>query len=45
MLVSTALRGYKAFDFHPIDMYGNIHSEGTCELLEIPSMHKLVLYF
>ena len=28
-----------------INMYGNIHSEGTCVLLEIPSMHKLVQYF
>ena len=26
-------------------MCGNIHSEGTCVLLEIPSMHKLVQYF
>ena len=26
-------------------MYGNSHSEGTCVLLEIPSMHKLVEYF
>ena len=36
---------YKVFDSHAIDMYGNIHSEGTCVLLEIPSMHKLVQYF
>ena len=27
------------------DMYGNSHSQGTCVLLEIPSMHKLVQYF
>ena len=26
-------------------MYGNSHSEGTCVLLEIPSMYKLVQYF
>ena len=26
-------------------MYHNSHSEGTCVLLEIPSMHKLVQYF
>ena len=26
-------------------MYGNSHSEGTCLLLEMPSMHKLVQYF
>ena len=25
--------------------YHKIHSEGTCVLLEIPSMHKLVQYF
>ena len=25
-------------------MYHNSHSEGTCVLLEIPSMHKLVQY-
>ena len=31
MLVSTVLRagGYNVFDFHPRDMYGNIHGEGT----------------
>ena len=27
------------------DMYHEIHSEGTCVLLEIPSRHKLVQYF
>ena len=37
--------GYKVFDSHARDMYGNSHSEGTCVLLEIPSMHKLVRYF
>ena len=37
--------GYKVFDCHATDMYGNSHSEGTCILLEIPSMHKLVEYF
>ena len=26
-------------------MYHNSHSEGTCVLLEIPSMYKLVQYF
>ena len=26
-------------------MYHNSHSEGTCVLLVIPSMHKLVQYF
>ena len=37
--------GYKVFDSHASDMYGNSHSEGTCVLLEIPSMFKLVQYF
>ena len=36
---------YKVFDSHARDMYGNSHSEGTCVLLEIKSMHKLVQYF
>ena len=27
------------------DMCGNSHSQGTCVLLEIPSMHKLVKHF
>ena len=37
--------GYKVFDSHARDMYGNSHSEGTCVLLEIPAMHKLVRDF
>ena len=32
--------GYKVFDSHARDMYGNSHSEGTWVLLEIPSMHN-----
>ena len=32
-------------DSHVRDMYGDSHSQGTCVLLEIPSMHKLVQYF
>ena len=36
--------GYKVFDSHARGMYHNSHSEGTCVLLEIPSMHKLVQY-
>ena len=32
--------GYKVFDSHARDMYGNSHSEGTCVLLEVPSIHK-----
>ena len=37
--------GYKVFDSHARDMYHISHSEGTCVLLEIASMHKLVQYF
>ena len=37
--------GYNVFDSHARDMYYNSHSEGTCVLLETPSMHKLVQYF
>ena len=46
MLVSTAFEagGYKVFDSHARDMYHNSHSERTCALLEIPSMHKLVYF-
>ena len=32
-------------DSNARNMYGNNHSQGTCVLLEIPSMHKLVQYF
>ena len=45
MLLSIEAGGYKVFDSHARDMYHNSHSEGTCVLLEIPSMHKLVQYF
>ena len=34
--------GIIGVDSHARDMYGNSHSQGTCVLLEIPSMHKLV---
>ena len=37
--------GYKVFDSHARDMYGNSHSQDTCVLLEIPSMHELVNIF
>ena len=30
---------------HSHAMYGNSHSEGTCVLLEIKYVHKLVQYF
>ena len=44
-IYSTEAGGYNVFDSHARDMYHNSHSEGTCVLLEIPSMHKLVQYF
>ena len=44
-IYSIEAGGYKVFDSHARDMYGNSHSEGTCVLLEIKSMHKLVQYF
>ena len=37
--------GIIGVDSHARDMYGNSHSQGTCVLLEIPSMHNLVQYF
>ena len=37
--------GIVSVDSHARDMYGNSHSQGSCVLLEIPSMHKLVQYF
>ena len=44
-IYSIEAGGYNVFDSHARDMYHNSHSEGTCVLLEIPSMHKLVQYF
>ena len=37
--------GIIGVDSHARDMYGSSHSQGTCVLLEIPSMHNLVQYF
>ena len=37
--------GIIVVDSHARDMYGNSQSQGTCVLLEMPSMHKLVQYF
>ena len=34
-IYSIEVGGYKVFDSHVRDMYGNSHSEGTCVLLEI----------
>ena len=41
-IYSIEAGGYNVFDSHA--MYHNSHSEGTCVLLEIPSMHELVLF-
>ena len=37
--------GITGVDSHARDMYGNSHSQGTCVLLKILSMYKLVQYF
>ena len=37
--------GIIGVDSHVRDMYGDSHSQGTCVLLEIPSVHKLEQYF
>ena len=37
--------GIIGVDSHARDIYGNSNSQGTCVLLEILSMHKLVQYF
>ena len=44
-LYSIEVGAYKVSDSHARDMYGKSHSEGTCVLLEMPSMHKLVQCF
>ena len=44
-MYSIEAGGYNVFDSRARDMYHNSHSEGTCVLLEIPSMYKLVQYF
>ena len=37
--------GFKVFDSHARDLYGRGHSQGTCVLLELPSLNSLVQYF
>ena len=44
-IYSIEAGGYNVFDSHARDMYHNSHSEGTCVLVEIPSMHIIVQYF
>ena len=36
---------YKIFDSHARDEYGRSHPQGTCVLLEVPSIQDLVQYF
>ena len=43
-IYSIEAGGYNVFDSHARDMYHNSHSEETCALLEIQSMHKLVYF-
>ena len=44
-IYSIEAGGYNVFDSHGRDMYLNSHSQGTCVLLEVPSMHKLIQNF
>ena len=37
--------GFKIFDSQARDLYGRGHPQGTCVLLEIPSLINLVSYF
>ena len=37
--------GFNIFDSHTRDLYGRGHPQGTCVLLEIPSLISLVHYF
>ena len=37
--------GFKIFDSRARDLYGRGHPQGTCVLLEIPSLISLVHYF
>ena len=51
MVISVAIRycndnmGLKILDSHARDLYGRGHPQGTCVLLEIPSLISLVHYF
>ena len=36
---------FKIFDSHASDLYGRGHPQGTCVLLDIPSLISLVHYF
>ena len=36
---------YMIFDSHARNEYGRSHPQGTCALLEVPSIQDLVLYF
>ena len=41
----TDTRIFKIFDSHARDAFGKSHPQGTCVLLEVPSLQKLVQYF
>ena len=41
----TDTRMFKMFDSHAKDAFGKSHPQGTCVLLEVPSIQKLVQYF
>ena len=44
-IYSIEAGGCNVFDSHARDMFYNSHSERTCVLLEMLSMHKLEQYF
>ena len=44
-IIGAGIYSIEAGEYNVFDSYANSHSEGTCVLLEIPSMHKLVQYF
>lgn len=37
--------GFKVFDSHARDLYGRSNINGTCVLLELPSLNCLIYYF
>ena len=36
--------GFKIFDSHARDLYGRGHPQGSCVLLEIPSLISLIIF-
>ena len=44
-IFSTNDGRYRIFDSHSRDIYGRSHPQGTCVLLEAPSIGNVILYF